>query len=215
RAENTKGPKTPAFLLGAASTTNKEGAKSEDRQCAICLEKMSEGNKETLPQCKHSFCKDCIAKSFQLKPACPVCGVIYGDLKGTQPKGGKMTVTKVHSSLPGYENWGSIAINYLIPSGVQGPEHPHPGQKYRGTSRKAYLPDSPEGNKVLKLLERAFNQQLIFTVGRSATTGEDDVVTWNDIHHKTNLHGGPTGYGYPDPEYLNRVQEELKAKGIY
>lgn len=30
-------------------------------------------------------------------------------------------------------------------SGVQGPEHPHPGQRYSGTNRTAYLPDSPEG----------------------------------------------------------------------
>ncbi|XP_005996988.1 probable E3 ubiquitin-protein ligase DTX3 [Latimeria chalumnae] len=95
------------------------------------------------------------------------------------------------------------------------PEHPHSGQKYYGTRRKAYLPDSPEGNKVLQLLKRAFDQQLIFTVGRSTTTDQSNVVTWNDIHHKTRPHGGPTEYGYPDPGYLKRVQEELKAKGIY
>ena len=41
------------------------------------------------------------------------------------------------------------------------------------------------------LLKRAFDAQLIFTVGTSVTTGQSDVVTWNDIHHKTNTHGGP------------------------
>lgn len=71
-------------------------------------------------------------------------------------------------------------------------EHPSPGQPYEGTSRTAYLPDSPEGARTLALLRRAFDQKLIFTVGRSTTSGRDNAVTWNDIHHKTSTHGGPT-----------------------
>ncbi|KAL0193062.1 hypothetical protein M9458_011358, partial [Cirrhinus mrigala] len=71
-------------------------------------------------------------------------------------------------------------------------EHPNPGKPYQGASRIAYLPDTQEGNKVLKLLERAFKQRLTFTIGRSSTTGQNNVVTWNDIHHKTSRDGGPT-----------------------
>ncbi|XP_051278309.1 probable E3 ubiquitin-protein ligase DTX3 isoform X2 [Dicentrarchus labrax] len=93
-------------------------------------------------------------------------------------------------------------------------EHPNPGHPYEGASRTAYLPDSSEGNKVLKLLRRAFDQRLIFTVGRSTTSGRSNMVTWNDIHHKTSVYGGPTHYGYPDPDYLSRVRDELKVKGI-
>ncbi len=65
-------------------------------------------------------------------------------------------------------------------------EHPHPGQRYHGTTRTAYLPDNAEGNQVEALLRRAFDSRLVFTVGRSSTTGCDDTITWNDIHHKTN-----------------------------
>ena len=45
----------------------------------------------------------------------------------------------------------------------------------------------------MQLLEKAFQARLIFTVGRSVTTGADNTVVWNDIHHKTNPHrpGGP------------------------
>nr|XP_014344423.1 PREDICTED: E3 ubiquitin-protein ligase DTX3L-like isoform X2 [Latimeria chalumnae] len=201
--------------ISTSSLVKKKKNISKDNLCPICLDEISDSNRETLGSCKHSFCKECIKKSFSLKPACPVCGVIYGKLKGTQPKGGTMTFSRSTKSLPGYENYGTIIITYVIPDGIQGPEHPHSGQKYYGTRRKAYLPDSPEGNKVLQLLKRAFDQQLIFTVGRSTTTDQSNVVTWNDIHHKTRPHGGPTEYGYPDPGYLKRVQEELKAKGIY
>ena len=38
------------------------------------------------------------------------------------------------------------------------------------------------------------------------------MVTWKDIHHKTEVSGSV--FGYPDANYLVRVVSELKAKGI-
>ena len=46
-----------------------------------------------------------------------------------------------------------------------------------------------EGNEICQLLRRAFDAGLIFTVGRSNTTGRDNAVIWNDIHHKTSVNG--------------------------
>ena len=83
--------------------------------------------------------------------------------------------------------------NYHFPSGVQGREHPNPGQRYEGTSRTAYLPDTYEGREVLQLLRRAFDARLVFTVGTSDTTGRSNQITWNGIHHKTRVSGGPYG----------------------
>ncbi|XP_061413272.1 E3 ubiquitin-protein ligase DTX3L-like isoform X2 [Lethenteron reissneri] len=94
------------------------------------------------------------------------------------------------------------------------PEHPQPGKAYGGISRTAYLPDNQEGNHVLLLLQKAFKQRLTFTVGVSRSTGIDNLVTWNGIEHKTSIYGGPFIYGYPDPDYLKRVQDDLKDKGI-
>ena len=37
-------------------------------------------------------------------------------------------------------------------------------------------------------------------------------VIWNGVHHKTNLGGGASHYGYPDS---TRVKEELAVKGIF
>ncbi|KAG1937364.1 putative E3 ubiquitin-protein ligase DTX3 [Pimephales promelas] len=165
---------------------------AKDEKCPICLDLIKTPDCTVLSKCKHKFCKDCLATAFQLKPACPICGEIYGDLTGTQPKVGTMTVSRDSSSLPGYRQYGTIVINYHIPSGRQGNEHPNPGMDYQGASRIAYLPDSTEGNNVLKLLRRAFDQRLIFTIGYSSTTGKNNVVTWNDIHHKTSRDGGPT-----------------------
>lgn len=47
---------------------------------------------------------------------------------------------------------------------------------------------------MLQLLKKAFYQKLIFTVGTSRTTGNENQVTWNDIHHKTSISGGPEKY---------------------
>jgi deltex-like protein len=104
-----------------------------------------------------------------------------------------MDVSKSYPILPGYSGCGTIEIKYTIPSGIQGPEHPHPGVYYTGATRLAYLPDNKEGNELLSLLRKAFEARLVFTVGRSVTTSAENVVTWNDIHHKTNMYGGQTG----------------------
>jgi len=55
-----------------------------------------------------------------------------------------------------------------------GPEHPNPGQPYNGTQRTAYLPDNDIGREVLELLQIAWERKLLFTIGRSVTTGKDN-----------------------------------------
>ena len=50
--------------------------------------------------------------------------------------------------------------------------------------------------------------------GRSATSGEDNTVIWNDIHHKTEFGSNTTGHGFPDPCYFSNVLSELHAKNI-
>lgn len=97
-----------------------------------------------------------------------------------------------------------------ITSGIQGMEHPNPGRPYYavGFPRVCYLPDTKKGRLVLRLLSIAFKRKLIFTIGRSVTTGREDVVTWNDIHHKINPRGRP------DPGFLDRCLKELAAHGV-
>ncbi|XP_059383941.1 probable E3 ubiquitin-protein ligase DTX3 isoform X1 [Carassius carassius] len=200
----------------AAARTGAELAitrEEESTVCSICMGEMVE--KTTLDKCGHSFCRSCLEQAFQIKKACPVCRLVYGQLIGNQPASGTMMVERDPDlELPGHEGYGCICIIYSFPPGLQAQEHPNPGVRYPGTDRVAYLPDSPEGNRVLRMLRRAFEQRLIFTIGTSMTTGMHDVITWNDIHHKTSIWGGPRCFGYPDPTYLVRVTEELREKGI-
>ncbi|XP_072042112.1 uncharacterized protein [Amphiura filiformis] len=179
--------------------------------CPICMDTMT--NPTTLSECKHSFCAACIDKAMKLKALCPVCGVVYGQLYGNQPAG-TMTNYVEPTDLPGYEGCGTIVISYRFPDGTQGEDHPNPGQPFRGTARMAYIPNNIEGQEIFRLLEKAFKARLLFTIGQSVTTGEQNTVIWNDIHHKTRRTGGAENHGYPDPSYLKRVREELSCKGI-
>ncbi|XP_066046405.1 E3 ubiquitin-protein ligase DTX3L [Chamaea fasciata] len=197
--------------LSSEGQTQAKTEENEEHECPICRDRIE--NKETLEKCKHAFCKTCIDRAMTYKQACPVCNTVCGVLTGNQPEG-TMSAKTIRFSLPGYPNCNTIQINYDMNGGIQTSSHPNPGQYYGPAHRVAYLPDNEEGREILQLLRKAFDQKLIFTVGQSRTTGQQSVITWNDIHHKTSMRGGPTQFGYPDSSYLRRVRSELKAKGI-
>ncbi len=140
---------------------------------------------------------------------CPVCSSIYGMMVGDQSPGTMHTTLHPHVHCDGFPDVGTHIINYSMSSGKRGEVH------FSGTHRTAYLPDTAEGREVLSLLQEAFRRKLIFTVGRSVTTGRDNTVVWNGIHHKTNLSGGSAYFGFPDDTYFERVKLELAMKGIY
>jgi len=174
-----------------------------------------DGVVKVLDKCKHRFHTVCIDECFsKSNPQCPICKTLYGTPNGNQPAG-TMKSDIIKYSVPGFPNCKDcIQIQYTFESGIQTEEHPNPGKAYSGTSRVAYLPNNAEGQQILKLLRLAFDHRLIFTIGTSVTTGRENTVVWNGIHHKTNLQGGPTSFGYPDEEYLNRVTEEMASVGI-
>ncbi|XP_042355051.1 probable E3 ubiquitin-protein ligase DTX2 isoform X2 [Plectropomus leopardus] len=213
-------------------------AGAPDEDCIICMDQLSnpsgyetpsteEGGQSILPdtvgkfiKCGHTLHMLCMLAMYNNGTKdgslqCPSCKTIYGEKTGTQPKG-KMEIYSIAQSLPGHPDCGTIQIIYSIPPGIQGPEHPNPGQPYtcRGFPRFCFLPDNDKGRKVLELLKVAWMRRLIFTVGTSSTTGEPDTVVWNGIHHKTEMMSNLSGHGYPDPNYLDNVLSELASQGV-
>lgn len=83
-----------------------------------------------------------------------------------------------------------------------------------GFPRVCYLPDCTKGQKVMRLLQVAWDRRLTFTIGTSVTTGANNTIVWNEIHHKTECHGNASGHGYPDPNYLDNVLMELESQGV-
>ncbi|KAM4546769.1 putative E3 ubiquitin-protein ligase DTX2 isoform 1-T1 [Fundulus diaphanus] len=213
-------------------------AELPEEDCIICMDQLSnpsgyelpsseDGGQSILPEtvgkfikCGHTLHMLCMLAMYNNGTKdgslqCPSCKTIYGEKTGTQPKG-KMEIYSVAQSLPGHPDCGTIQIIYSIPPGIQGPEHPTPGQPYtcRGFPRFCFLPDNDKGRKVLELLKVAWMRRLIFTVGTSSTTGEHDTVVWNGIHHKTEMMSNLSGHGYPDPNYLDNVLSELASQGV-
>lgn len=209
-----------------------------DEDCIICMDQLSspsgyemastvDGGQGAVPdavgkfiKCGHTLHMLCMLAMYNNGTKdgslqCPSCKTIYGEKTGTQPKG-KMEIYSVGQSLPGHSDCGTIQIVYIIPPGIQGPEHPNPGQPFtcRGFPRFCFLPDNDKGRKVLELLKVAWMRRLIFTVGTSSTTGEPNTVVWNGIHHKTEMMSNLSGHGYPDPNYLDNVLSELASQGV-
>ena len=206
-----------------------EDLQDPKEKCSICIARLKPKNEDEekvadtvvhLSKCmNHFFHKECIVQCFKIiSPKngcleCPNCKYSYGIKMGTMPVG----IMKVHETathLPGYEGCGTIEITYYFPQGIQGPEHEHCGELYSGTVRTCYLPNNPEGKAVLEKLTIAFKRRLTFRIGTSVTSGRDNTVVWNGIHHKTSSHGGAANFGYPDDTYLERVTAELASFGI-
>ncbi|XP_063409313.1 uncharacterized protein LOC134692736 isoform X2 [Mytilus trossulus] len=177
--------------------------------CVICMDTITEPMRLN---CGHVFCVDCIEESLKIKPVCPTCGTVHGILTGNQPEG-TMDIRTSMIYLSGYRNCETIVIEYDIHSGIQEKDHPQPGRRFDGITRTAYLPNNERGRQILKMLQVAFKRKLVFTIGCSRTTGKKGVVTWNDIHHKTNPNPN-TKFGYPDETYFSRVIDELAVKGV-
>jgi len=188
--------------------------------CAICLADMDLAEEvRRLALCTHAFHAACLRQMAAAAPSpflqCPTCKRVHGVRTGTRPvQGARMGHCLSAAGLPGHEGRGSLVVTFTFLPGMQGPEHPSPGQPYHpvGFPRQAYLPDTPEGLRALHGLYLAWSQRLVFTVGTSLTTGRPNCVTWNDIHLKTAVSGGE--HSYPDPAFLTNLMAELAGFGI-
>ncbi|KAJ8248650.1 hypothetical protein COCON_G00233950 [Conger conger] len=170
------------------------GCFTEVETCPLCMEPFQ---KKQRLMCTHAICAACLERSVErLGLQCPVCQQALRVL-GDQPEG-QMTHSRCSSHY--------IFIRYNIPDGIQTEAHPNPGKPFTGLHTESYLPESPEGRKVMKLLQRAFEQKLIFTV--AATHGAADRVTITDIPHDA------SGVKCKQPGFLQRVKAALRAKGI-
>lgn len=93
----------------------------EEEKCAICLERCLEPKK--LSKCGHIFCTGCIVEYFEThgQKKCPVCGLVYGELRGDQPKGGSMrSEIDRGMRLAGHEDVPTFVMTFSFPSGRQG-----------------------------------------------------------------------------------------------
>lgn len=187
-------------------------------ECVICLDPLMrcdlQGKIVRLIACGHYYHKNCIEQALEYSSNCPTCRKAVGTPQGKMPSG-RMSITRSPSvSCEGYAPAGSIIIHYSIPREKQNPYHINPGEWHDSAKRTAYLPDTVQGNNLLKRLKFAFNHGLTFTVGISMTSGRANSVTWASIHHKTSVSGGLRSHGFPDPNFFQFCNMELDSLSV-
>lgn len=142
---------------------------------------------------------------------------------GARPTGscpsGTMSVSLLQGCpCPGFSNSSgnpvdTLCIDYAIPGGIQTVNHANPGHSYRGTTRRAYVPDMDEGHQLLIRLMHSWKRGFNLSVGTSLTTREQNVVVWSQlVPHKTSLHGGQ--WGFPDVNYINDCNKSLDQLNV-
>ncbi|KAM4622702.1 uncharacterized protein O3C94_020442 [Discoglossus pictus] len=203
-------------FLNKSQSNQEQCSSSKIRSPAVGQE--AEESKELCDECKkdsftikascgHFLCGSCVSREAG---KCLVC--LDGRREDAKPV---LKVNMIHKkmslSLPGYDRYPSIKIIYEVPDGVQGVGHPHPGNLYQGKRFEAYLPDNLEGQRLLRLLEKALQQGLTFKI---QPMEDKDIVTWNCIPHKTSPDGGKIKNGYPDSYYLKSLTWQLKEHGL-
>lgn len=206
--DNGSASEFPMKTLDAAGDSSND-AKRED--CLICSDEfeVSATNWKVL-QCGHKLCIQCceqiettgttMAGVTHTFIKCPFCMKTFGVEIGNCPNG-TMRTSIVSTPCQGYDRYQSICIQYVI--------NCSPYQ----LNRAAYLPNNDEGNELLELLQIAWDRRICFTIGTSATNGQENVLVWN-IHHKTAQAGGVESHGFPDDTYMKRCKLELRAHGI-
>lgn len=194
----------------------------KDDDCVICLDSLwgdSPDRVVAIQNCGHRFHYQCIHEALTKGGGkCPLCSKSIAHEEGAQTSKGKcpsatmLVRTNHHRQCQGHNDVGTIEISYRIPSAKQKKYHPQPDFPFNGASRTAYIPNNQEGQDLLSRLQYAFMHGLSFMVGTSLTTGQANTVTWASIHHKTSASGGL--YGYPDPTYFNRCNDELNQLNV-
>lgn len=185
---------------------------SEGESCVICMEDMHADDREnpcvTVPD-GHSFHAECIegwfAKDGDDMPPnyeCPLCRMSVCPIEGLMPTidGASVNIDYEEDTLPGFEenSEGTLILKFFIPA------TPESDVMYD----HAYLPFNEEGQHVMNLLIRAWNQKLLYAVN------SDGSWRLNGIELKSSRTGGPMARGYPDPAYILSVKECLAAAEI-
>lgn len=118
---------------------------------------------------------------------------------------GEMSWTRSRARLSGHD-CDTFILLFMFPPGVS------EGRPYAGRSQHAYLPDNEEGRQLLALFQLAFRRRVLFGLSQSLTTGQ--FAPTFTIHLKTSTCGGPASHGYPDPNYFQSAQQELREMGV-
>ena len=191
-------------------------ATKEGNKCFICQKDLFLSEKdfneaihvkklEILKCCYKKVCDECYKIARDGSGKCYNCKKNF-DVESTSvqhndgPRG-NMTVSIVNYEIGHCEKENCIICD--CENTILATFNMYEKEYYRGEN--AYFPNNKYGLELLGIFKIAFDNNLLFQLGTSVTTGNYGIV-FAGIHFKTQTLGGATEYAYPDHEYLKRIK---------
>jgi hypothetical protein len=194
----------------------------EDIMCTLChLALWDKEDDDTFPAgdiiqlpCTHTVHRECLKQGLSQPNAHASCAVCRSPFLASFGKQAQGTATFSYDSSPcsTFNGYGTITATFQMNSGTITKDDGS-SVYYSADSRVGYWPMTPFVLKILlPLYVKAWLFGKLFTVGRSHTRSQDDVIIYA-IHLKTQKSAG--AYGYPDPGWPNGPIDELISSGLY
>ena len=192
-------------------------ATKEGNKCFICQKDLFLSEKgfneaihvkklEILKCCYKKVCDECYKIAKDGSGKCYNCKKNF-DVESTSvqhndgPRG-NMTVSIVNYEIGHCEKENCIICD--CENTILATFNMYEKEYYRGEN--AYFPNNKYGLELLGIFKIAFDNNLLFQLGTSVTTGNYGIV-FAGIHFKTQTLGGETNHAYPDHGYLKRIKE--------
>jgi deltex-like protein len=169
-----------------------------------------------IKECAHKFHLTCIQRWLAEKSTCPVCRKSLFTIRGYQPKhpNSLFRVEEDATPLSGFPECSTLVLSFHLETGYQSTDMPLPGETFNGLNLTSFLPNNPEGQEIVRLLNIAWERGLLFRVGYNPQTNRMDQVVPNGFELKLRRDGGILFHGFPDPSYMNRLKADLKDVGV-
>lgn len=191
-------------------------ATKEGNKCFICQKDLFLSEKgfneaihvkklEILKCCYKKVCDECYKIAKDGSGKCYNCKKNF-DVESTSvqhndgPRG-NMTVSIVNYEIGHCEKENCIICD--CENTILATFNMYEKEYYRGEN--AYFPNNKYGLELLGIFKIAFDNNLLFQLGTSVTTGNYGIV-FAGIHFKTQTLGGETNHAYPDHGYLERIK---------
>jgi hypothetical protein len=177
--------------------------------CFLCLKRLIPAASpcSSCAQCSQNFHRCCA--DLAMKPtggACPGCRSKEAFPPGKCPSGVMTVHFTKEKRADVFTSSGTYVVTYEVFDGVQELHHVSPGKRFEGAKLRTYVPQSEQGDELLKRLKWAWMNGLMFTIGMTA--GDTDHITLKLRTLRTTIDGCDS------KGYITNCNNELDRLGV-
>jgi Deltex C-terminal domain len=205
-------PSIMGYWMEHYSTLPESLAMEKCTECKVAFAVEPDGKSLAVVQhvsCGRNYHLHCTTKH---KTKCSCCRETLQYMQGKMPSGFMHITRSSHrTTCKGHSAPGHIAIEYIVPSGIQKSYHDHCGVPHGKANHVAFLPDTSAGQDLLIRLVCAFERGLTFTIGTCPLSGRENAIVWSSIPHQTLLPDETRVDAFSDNGYMAACHQALDA----